>query len=106
MGMPIDNFRPVGSVLINATATSAATALPGPDAGGLDCDLVLFNSGPNLVFFALGIGTVVAVNTGADMVVPIGGTRTIQARRGETHIATICPAAGTAALYVSRGNGS
>lgn len=98
-------FFPIASALISATASNLATVLPGGATAWVNQTVRIYNAGPNDVFVAFGDGgATAALNT--SMIVPQGNTEVFRAGEVATHIATICPAAGTASVYVTRGNGA
>jgi hypothetical protein len=99
-------FFPIASALISATAASLATVLPGGASPLVNQTVRIHNAGPSDVFIAFGPSTVTAAADGTSMIVPAGNTEVFRAGEVATYIATICPAAGTAAVYVTRGNGA
>lgn len=99
-------FFPIASALISATASNLATALPGGATAWVNQTVRIYNAGPNDVFIAFGTSGATAAADGTSMIVPVGNTEVFRAGEIATHIATICPAAGTASVYVTRGNGA
>lgn len=95
---------PGKSVTVAATATSSSTTLPVPAQGGTFGQVKISNAGPNAVFYRLGVGAQVALNT-ADEMIPVGAT-VYRNTLGADTIGLICPATGTAAVSVSGGEGS
>lgn len=98
-------FRPIGSVLINVTAVSAATALPGSIASVQMPTIRLYNAGPHDCFVVPGGSDAVAVADGTAMIVPAGSIEVFHLLPHDTHLAAICASGQTAALHVTRGEG-
>lgn len=106
---------PVATVAVALAAASSSTALATePDTDGstqVPTQYSIYNQGPNDAFVTFGVGA------GVTAVLPSAGVLggypcpkglvTVVTVNGKTpdHIAGICPAAGTAALFVTRGKG-
>lgn len=107
MGAYISNFKVIdgASSLVNVVATSAAAALPGPDAGSVDMDYRLTNDGAVGIHFRWGTGATTVAADGTGVFLRAGNTGVFCAPRGATHIATIGDG-GTARLFITRGEGS
>lgn len=91
------------------TATSTTAAIP----GGEGEQLRVHNFGPNLVSVFTGTGANTAVfptdnvtPNGTGIVIPVGGVEIVTMRAGSDSLYAICPAAGTATIYFSRGKGN
>ncbi len=95
---------PGKSVTIAATAASSSTTIPVPAQGGTFAQVKISNAGPNAVMFRLGAGAQVAI-LASDEMIPVGAT-VYRNLLGMDTIGLICPAAGTATVSVSGGEGS
>lgn len=98
----VDPFQPANNAttVISATSTSGFTQCPGDG----EC-VELYNAGPNIVFInTAALGVTATVTTSYP--VAVGQCKTIKMHMGDTGINAVCAAAGTATLYVSRGNGT
>jgi hypothetical protein len=91
--------------------TSASTSISIP--GGDGEQVRVYNAGPNLiaVMCSVGAGTAIfptdnATPNGKGCVIPVGGVETFSLIAGADTLSAICPAAGTATMYVSRGKGA
>jgi hypothetical protein len=91
------------------TATSTNAVIP----GGEGEQLRVYNVGPNLVsvYASRGNGTAVfptdnATPNGTGVVIPVGGVEIVTMPFGADTLNAICPAAGTATIYLSRGKGN
>lgn len=98
-------FRPIGSVLIPVTASSAATALPGSIASVQMPTIRLYNAGPNDCFVQPGGSDAVAAADGTSMIVPVGAIEVFHLLPHDTHLACRCASGETAGLYLTRGEG-
>ena len=97
-------FNPIGSVSLAVTSTTGNVALPGTVATENRPTVRLYNAGAVDVHVAFGASGVTVVADGTGMVVPPGVVEMFEPQRGLTYLAAIT-AAGTATLYITRGEG-
>lgn len=106
-------FNPLNTNTIAATATSQTRALPTGD--GLRTQVSFYNDGPGLAFIELGNSAVVATlpalsgaigAEGNATPIPVGQVLAFSNNPQRTNWAVICPAAGTANVYCTAGEGN
>lgn len=90
------------------TAANTTATIP----GGEGEQFRVYNAGPNLVsiYCSLGAGVAAfptdsAIPNGKGAVIPVGGVELFTIPNGADTLNAICPAAGTATIYYSRGKG-
>ena len=91
------------------TAANTTASIP----GGEGDQIRFYNAGPNLVAVTVTNGANTAIfptdsssPNGKGMVIPVGGVEIFSIVAGADTLNMICPAAGTATVYYSRGKGN
>lgn len=106
---------PILPFSLNITSGARAVTAANTNAtipGGEGEQLRVYNAGPNLVaiFASNGAGVAVfptdnATPNGKGAVIAVGGVELFSLPNGADTLNAICPAAGTATIYYSRGKG-